>query len=224
MSQTLEQVALRVAADVFGPATDHQSCQFMSAIVAYSEALIAALGAQEPIAQVDMNKASCVHWLNSTDPDTFHGTKLYAAPVLPQQQQKLGITAEIDLPHDLHEETKWLVINFAEALAKKLAHAQRKYGYTDGWRDTDWIEECKAKLLEHLGKGDPRDVAAYCAFLWYHHASTKSVLPPEGWQMVPKEPTVAMLRAAVAARHDSVITMNPIYQAMLAAAPKPEDV
>lgn len=86
MSQTLEQVALRVAADVFGPATDHQSCQFMSAIVAYSEALIAALGAQEPIAQVDMNKASCVHWLNSTDPDTFHGTKLYAAPQIPQRE------------------------------------------------------------------------------------------------------------------------------------------
>lgn len=87
----------------------------------------------------------------------------------------LGISAEIDLPHDLHEETKGLVVQFAEAMAQKLAHAQRKYGYSDGWRSPDWMDECRSKLVEHLAKGDPRDVANYCAFLWYHKQPTVAV-------------------------------------------------
>lgn len=124
MSETLEQIVLRVAQETDDAVGSYPGTKWL---YEYSRRLVAALGAQEPVAQVDMNKASCVRWLNSTDPDTFHGTKLYTAPQLPQR---------------------------------------------------------------------------------------------EGWQMVPKEPTVAMLRAAVAARHHSVITMNPIYQAMLAAAPK----
>src|SRR5690606_15339082 len=50
--------------------------------------------------------------------------------------------------------------------------AEKKYGYSDGWASPDWMDECRAKLIEHLGKGDPRDVAAYCAFLWHHGEST----------------------------------------------------
>jgi hypothetical protein len=35
--------------------------------------------------------------------------------------------------------------------------------------------ECQQHLSEHLAKGDPRDVAAYAAFCWYH-----------GWPTVPR--------------------------------------
>lgn len=72
----------------------------------------------------------------------------------------------------LHPNTADLVKRFAQALAEKLAAAELKYGYSDGWRSPDWMGECRAKLLEHVAKGDPRDVAAYCAFLWHHNAST----------------------------------------------------
>lgn len=81
----------------------------------------------------------------------------------------------IAIPSGLNPHTKNLVCNFAEALADKLHAAEKKYGYSDGWQETEWIEngECARRLREHVEKGDPRDVAAYCAFLHYHDASTK---------------------------------------------------
>lgn len=74
----------------------------------------------------------------------------------------------------LHPETQDLVNRFSAALASKLRSAEEKYGYSDGWRRGDWMDECRAKLREHIDKGDPRDVAAYCAFLWHHGESTAS--------------------------------------------------
>ena len=50
---------------------------------------------------------------------------------------------------------------------------------------------------------------------------TKYLEIPNGWQLVPVEPTAEMLRAAT---HDSVcFGTKAVYQAMLAAAPKPKD-
>lgn len=73
-----------------------------------------------------------------------------------------------------------LVMRFAGAMAEKLAAAEAKYGYSDGWLAPDWMDECRAKLVEHVAKGDPRDVAAYCAFLWHHGELTAltSTTPP----------------------------------------------
>lgn len=73
---------------------------------------------------------------------------------------------------DLNPKTAKLIADFAEALSDKLQAAEERYGYTDGWANSDWMDECRAKLREHLEKGDPRDVAAYCAFLWWHKEST----------------------------------------------------
>lgn len=75
---------------------------------------------------------------------------------------------EIQLPVALHEDTQKLVVEFAEALAKKLMAAQKKYGYNNGWKHDDWEHRCGEELIEHVQKGDPRDVAAYCAFMWHH--------------------------------------------------------
>ena len=98
----------------------------------------------------------------------------------PRQPDKGGsrpdgtVSTLINFPSSLNPYTRKLVKGFAQALAQKLAKAEEKYGYSDGWMETAWIDsgECARKLLEHAKKGDPRDVAAYCAFLWYHEAST----------------------------------------------------
>ncbi|VWB76885.1 gp38 [Burkholderia lata] len=79
---------------------------------------------------------------------------------------------EPTIPADLHHDTAKLVRRFARALANKLLSAQRKYGYSDNWMRDDWADECRAELMRHIRKGDPRDVAAYCAFLWHHNEST----------------------------------------------------
>jgi len=83
-------------------------------------------------------------------------------------------------PVAMHPATADLVQRFAAALAEKLAAAERKYGYSDGWAASDWMDECRAKLVEHVAKGDPRDVAAYCAFLWHHGERTAHPAPEAG--------------------------------------------
>lgn len=76
-------------------------------------------------------------------------------------------------PIPLHPDTEALVQRFAEAMRNKLAKAERKYGYSNLWKNDDWLDECRAKLIDHLHKGDPLDVANYCAFLWHHGSHCK---------------------------------------------------
>lgn len=80
-----------------------------------------------------------------------------------------------DLPHwpqHLHPDTVKMLQGFIVALAKKLRLSEDKYGYLNGWKDADWEVECREHLYRHMSKGDPRDVAAYCAFMWFHQWST----------------------------------------------------
>jgi len=89
--------------------------------------------------------------------------------------------------------TDQLVDEFAAALKDKLNLAADKYGYTNGWMRVDWRDNCIADLNRHLAKGDPRDVAAYCAFAWHHGWSTAPAAPTngggesEGWREVTDE-------------------------------------
>lgn len=99
------------------------------------------------------------HWLIE-DADLHPLYRTIAAPPAPSVQTRL------------HPRTADLVRRFTAALAEKLAAAERKYGYSDGWASPEWMDECRAQLAEHVRKGDPRDVAAYCAFLWHHGEST----------------------------------------------------
>lgn len=84
-------------------------------------------------------------------------------------------TRQIEVPEALHPATADLVARFATALAEKLHKAQEKYDYYDGWLDDTWMSECQNNLAHHMAKGDPRDVAAYCAFMWHH-----------GWPTTPE--------------------------------------
>lgn len=88
----------------------------------------------------------------------------------------------IHLPDGLHRDTQNLVMLFAEAMAYKLNKAQEKYGYDNGWKGSAWEKDCRDRLHEHLAKGDPRDVANYCAFMWHHGWSTEET-GPDYWCM-----------------------------------------
>jgi hypothetical protein len=72
-----------------------------------------------------------------------------------------------------------LVDRFTAALRDKLHAAEAKYGHNDGWMRDDWQEALTCDLSRHVKKGDPRDVAAYCAFAWHHGWSTASPSVPE---------------------------------------------
>jgi len=72
----------------------------------------------------------------------------------------------------LHPETRLLLNDFIVALANKLENAESKYGYGDNWLTDDWEHKCRSDLKHHLEKGDPLDVAAYCAFMWKRGWST----------------------------------------------------
>jgi len=91
---------------------------------------------------------------------------LSALPPSPGQEQAAGPLAD-------------LVARFSEALLAKLRDAQQKYGY-DGWVRDDWADELRLHLRQHVEKGDPRDVAAYCAFAWHH-----------GWSLAQPAPSPA---------------------------------
>ena len=118
---------------------------------------------RSPVAEIAEHGA--VRWLNGENVLPV-GTKLFARAAPGGRSEVFAV------PEWLHPRTADLVARFAAALADKLAEAERKYGYTDGWADAAWIDECRAQLVHHVAKGDPRDVAAYCAFLWHHGQST----------------------------------------------------
>lgn len=109
------------------------------------------------------------------------------------------------VPDGLHPETEALVGRFAYALAEKLRSAEEKYGYSDGWKQGDWLDECRAHLRQHVEKGDPRDVAAYCAFLWHHGESTATHDAAQGavaWrpmETAPRDGTEVILKVALRA-------------------------
>lgn len=103
--------------------------------------------------------------------------------VLQQQME----ASPLALPEGMHPDTATLVINFAEALAAKLRKAEIKYGYDSDWKKEGWQGQCLAHFHQHIGKGDPLDVAAYCAFMWHHKwptaASPLAVkLPPHKYR------------------------------------------
>ncbi|CZV23636.1 Uncharacterised protein [Enterobacter cloacae] len=77
------------------------------------------------------------------------------------------------VPAELHPDTQELVTDFCTALAEKLYKAQLKYGYDADWKQDGWPTQCQAHFHQHIAKGDPRDVAAYCAFMWYHGWKTE---------------------------------------------------
>lgn len=75
----------------------------------------------------------------------------------------------------------WLVVRFAWVLWRKLVRSRKKYGFRWGcsWNSSLTAPLNRAYMHEHIKKGDPIDVAAYCAFAWRNGWSLKSIQPSE---------------------------------------------
>jgi hypothetical protein len=82
-----------------------------------------------------------------------------------RKQEKFIIPVVV--PSQLHRDSVNLVWRFSSAMAEKLRKSELKYGYDNKWKDFSWADECRSQLQQHIDKGDPLDVANYCAFLWY---------------------------------------------------------
>lgn len=128
------------------------------------------------------------------------------------------------VPDGLNPETTDLVLRFASALADKLYKAEQKYGRSTDWMKDDWYDDCLQSLLEHIEKGDPKDVAAYCAFMWHHGWETKVAQPSQ-----EEQKSVSDRQAIFALESAGAVTpigraykmkLNACRAAMLAAAPK----
>lgn len=76
------------------------------------------------------------------------------------------------------------VDRFAAAMKEKLAQARAKG--RSGWEDKDFVSQAfiSQLLREHVGKGDPRDVANFCCFLWNRG---EGIAQPQGRETVDLE-------------------------------------
>ena len=91
-----------------------------------------------------------------------------------------GPPVALDIDFWLTPKATMMVHGFAAAMGDKLARAQAKHGYADNWAAAGWQGDLITQLLDHVRKGDPIDVAAYCAFAWAH-----------GWSIAPVVPVVS---------------------------------
>lgn len=103
---------------------------------------------------------------------------------------------------------------------------------SDARAATDLQVQAVVALQEHLPSfmlDEPiiRIIPALCARIDADAARIRELEArqvPDGWQVVPKEPTVAMERSAAGrdTRDEGIASMySGIYRAMLAAAPRP---
>lgn len=128
-------------------------------VLQLTTALLAGMDSK-PVAKVE-TVGVCWYADNGVPRKPAVGAALYAAVPAPV------------MPSELHPDTQKLVADFCAALAEKLYKAQLKYGYDADWKQDGWPSQCQAHFHQHIAKGDPRDVAAYCAFMWYHGWKTE---------------------------------------------------
>ena len=138
---------------------------------------------------------------------TYKGYLLHAAdPKLGEYSEPMPLYAVPQLPQSEPEEIA--MQNFRSAM-EGIGHIRctldETFGGLHGTHcEPDVLVECKE----------------ICDAIYEAYRKTSQVTP-DGWQLVPKEPTVAMNKAGWAAinEHDEI---NPTYRAMLAAAPQQE--
>ncbi|MFJ3316156.1 hypothetical protein ACIPLR_12410 [Herbaspirillum huttiense] len=98
------------------------------------------------------------------------------------------------------------VDQFAEVLKAKLADARTKG--RSGWQECD-PAELSYMLREHVEKGDPRDVANFCMFLWsLGQPIGDTVLPISGYAL-PKAESPAMAQPVACHRCGLPMSENP---------------
>lgn len=149
--------------------TDHVQCGEASALARIALASLEA----EPVAWAHrlINKRNgVVHpWVYGSAEACPSEGDIFNIEVMPLYTSPPALV----VPAELHPDTLKLVTDFSSALAEKLYKAQLKYGYDEDWKQDGWPSQCQADFQQHIAKGDPSDVAAYCAFMWYHGWKTE---------------------------------------------------
>lgn len=172
----------------------------------------------EPVAVIDL--ANLDYLLSGADADVWPPEREEMGDVLLYRHAHQPI-----VPFGLHPDTQKLVIDFCTALAEKLYKAQLKYGYDADWKQDGWPSQCQAHFHQHIAKGDPRDVAAYCAFMWYHGWKTETAQPaPELQNPISDRQAIVALEGAGAVTpigRAHKMWCDSCRAAMLAAAQQP---
>lgn len=123
----------------------------------------------------------------------------------------------VKLPEGLARSTQYLIVDTAQALGNKLLAAQNKRKADPvGWMRNDWEDDCRAGLMNHIQKGDPRDVMAYAAFMHYH-----------GWSTAKPEPEItpeltAQTVASLEDDNDPITVPRGLLGAALGAISHPQ--
>ena len=123
----------------------------------------------------------------------------------------------VKLPEGLARSTQYLIVDTAQALGNKLLAAQNKRKADPvGWMRNDWEDDCRAGLMHHIQKGDPRDVMAYAAFMHYH-----------GWSTAKPEPEItpeltAQTVASLEDDNDPITVPRGLLGAALGAISHPQ--
>ena len=114
------------------------------------------------------------------------------------------------MPIPLNECDRFVECGIADGLTKREAMAMHM------------MSGLLSKPGHSLSESDiARDAVRATTALLMELEHTNMPAVSERWQLVPIEPTIEMIRAAT---HDSVcFGTKAVYQAMLAAAPKPKD-
>ncbi|MDM3285022.1 hypothetical protein [Citrobacter sp. Cf042] len=134
-----------------------------------------------------------------------------------------GYCPKCDSPIDLDEEP------YDAAMLQAGNHTEQHLDMVVHSGDDNEKADCRLPFDQWLSQqNEPIDVDCGCVTTeaFYHwlrvaYEAGNSPVTPDGWQLVPKEPTAAMNKAGWDAmnEHDAI---NPTYRAMLASAPKQE--
>lgn len=165
------------------------------------QAVLAKLAKQEPVAYQYDDEAYGIDSLAINDHIRQHGHPLYANPFVAPVSDKDGCVSESE-----NSDTQGL---------PPLPEAD-VCGYRDGYSEELMLEYAKSAVDHHRTTKN--------------HIAVASKKAPEGWQLVPKEPTEEMHHAArdwSVEKYGKAIgseASHGCYQAMLAAAPKHKEV
>jgi len=124
------------------------------------------------------------------------------------------------------------VDRFAEAMKAKLA--KKRAEGRGGWEDPQVCPSGRLQqmLLDHLTKGDPVDIGNFAMMIWNRGEAVagqpaQQGSAPEGWKLVPIEPTRDMRRAFHDAHERFEVgeevdgSPDDEWRAMLSASPQP---
>lgn len=102
------------------------------------------------------------------EPDDAGTLASLIATALVGAEKRVDLSKKQRYANHYEEQIGFLVERFADALSAKLRKAEEKYQYQGAWRRDNWRDALAQQIRRHMDKGDPLDVAAYCAFAWHH--------------------------------------------------------